>query len=179
MAKVYKNIDEVNSFQQRGFFFDTNVLIFLYNSNSRYKNTAYYSALHKKLLETESEIIVDSTVISEYINRSLRIEFDNYKSRLTDKVTYKEFRDSEIGQKKTEDVYYVVNIFLSQFNVVNTIVADLDFESVLQVDKLDFNDKIIKHICSTNNYILVTDDSDYKEHEIEILTNNKALFNVK
>ena len=44
---------------------------------------------------------------------------------------------------------------------------------MLNVDSLDFNDKAIQSVCAKNNFVLLTNDIDYKETSLDILSANK------
>jgi len=50
-------------------------------------------------------------------------------------------------------------------------------KNFLNVDNLDFNDKGILKICQENKFVLLTDDGDYKNSDIDILTCNKQILN--
>ena len=48
-------------------------------------------------------------------------------------------------------------------------------EELLVVDELDFNDKIIFSLCKEKNMVLLTNDSDFVQSDIDILSANPKL----
>ena len=43
------------------------------------------------------------------------------------------------------------------------------------VDSLDFTDKAIERVCSENSFVLLTNDKDFKDSTIDILSCNRNL----
>ena len=77
-------------------FFDANVWLSIYAPPS--KEDEYWKGEYTKVLNRivngSVPVFLDSTVISEYINRYCRIEFEAYMG-IASKKTFKQFRDSE------------------------------------------------------------------------------------
>ena len=44
------------------------------------------------------------------------------------------------------------------------------------VDELDFSDKAIIRICEDNQFILLTNDTDFKNSNIDIISCHKKMF---
>lgn len=106
------------------------------------------------------------------INRINRIEY-----RKTDyHQNFKEYRDSQDGKEALEDIHTILrgNV-LSRFKFVGKIFQRQDIESMLVVDDLDFNDKGIVQICQENSMVLLTNDQDFKNSELDILTGNPRI----
>ncbi|MGL5731348.1 MAG: hypothetical protein ACRCX5_09525, partial [Bacteroidales bacterium] len=62
---------------------------------------------------------------------------------------------------------------LFQFNAKDFTLREV--KDFMTVEPLDFNDKAIERLCKENNMILFTDDKDYAESEIEILSTNPSI----
>lgn len=46
---------------------------------------------------------------------------------------------------------------------------------MLVLDELDFNDKAIVRICEENSLVLLTNDQDFKNSGLDILTGNPRI----
>lgn len=165
MAARY-SIKDIKKLTDRAFLFDTNVLIYLYYTATPNWETSSYSKLFSKMVNEGVRMLVDVNVISEFINRVLRIEYKNSASTLS----YKLYRNSSIGEKVVAQTYNIVNVILKQFDVDGVVMSKTEVISLLTVDSLDYNDKLIEHLCLSKGYILVTNDLDFKASDIEILT---------
>lgn len=167
MATRY-SIKDINQLVGREFFFDTNVLMYLFYPASGWQVVAY-SKLFSDLLKHKSKLLIDSHVLSELINRILRIEHKNSGTTLD----FKQYRNSADGQKSVKQAHSIAKIILKQFIVDGNKLSNTDIEYFLTADSFDFNDKIIEKHCLDNRYILVTNDIDFQLSSAEILTANK------
>jgi len=177
MKKVY-DLSKIKSLKNRSIFFDTNILIYLFwPTNKSFEKQ--YSKIFSELLKQKNNLFVDFIVISEIVNRTIRIEYVNYIREYgisKNDLKFKEFRDSETGKNILEDIFTIVNAkILKSFNIATKEFTKNDIKNFLEVNLLDFSDKGIESICKDNNYILLTNDSDFINSEIEVLTINKKL----
>lgn len=119
---------------------------------------------------------VDFNTISEVVNRAFKIEYekfikDNY-------VKIKDFRNSEAGKEALSDIYTIVkDNILNRFLIIEKSFSKKEIESFLTVESLDFNDKALVSICKTLNLVLVTNDVDFRDSDIELLTANNRILN--
>ena len=114
---------------------------------------------------------MNEIVLSEIINRVLRTEFN--KTELP-KEKFKEFRDSAEGKSVQEDIYKIIkNRILNIFQITNESFSKEDFDSMLTVTKLDFNDKLIELLCKKKNMLLLTHDFDFSLSDVDILSANR------
>lgn len=180
MAKCFglTNIGDVSS---RSFFFDANVLIYIFGNSTSRKWETQYSKIFSRLM-TNTNLFVDFTVISEFINREAKLSYHSYLifyNKTTIDLPYKAYRNSPDGITVMNGIYMCVkDDILSKFKITEESYSKRDILEFLTNDSLDFNDKAIKQICINNDYILVTNDSDFKITDIDILTaNNKLLSN--
>jgi predicted nucleic acid-binding protein len=173
MAKRFDK-NKISEIQNRNIFVDANVLIYLNWTTGSEKYEIDYSVVYHKLIKQRNKLFVDFLVISEVVNRILRIE---HKKQNPD-VPFKQFRDSEQGQSALSDIYKIIeNQILEDFNIVGKSFSEDDIKGFLNVDNLDFMDKGILRICQENNFVLLTNDKDYKNSDIDILTCNKQILN--
>lgn len=172
MAALYPT-NQIQALKSRRIFFDTNVLIYLFwptgGGSAHWEGR--YSSIYRNLLRQNNELVVDFIVISEFINRAMRMELDKCNRGMP----YKDFRDSEDGQSALADIHVIVeSSILDKFTVVGKAFSKTEIQSLLVVDTLDFSDKAIVHTCKENGYVFLTNDADFKIADIEILSANPA-----
>jgi predicted nucleic acid-binding protein len=169
------NKSNVAGIQDRDVFVDSNVLINLFWSTS---GSEFWeiecSKIYNALLRQGNKLFVDFWVISEIVNRILRIEYKKHQSY----QEFKQFRDSEQGKDILSDIYSIVeNRILEDFHVVEKSFSKKDIKEFLTIDSLDFMDKEILRTCKTHNFVLLTNDKDYRDSTIDILTCNRNILN--
>ena len=158
-------------------FFDANILIYLYwSTSSEWENK--YAKIYDDLNVPENDFIVDFLVISEFFNRAQRLDYDIYLDENgfnSREISYKDYRNSTYGQETLSDIYELIKEILENFTVIEQSYSNIDIESMIIVDNLDFTDKAIVKICEVNNYILLTNDGDFKDSNIDIISCNSYL----
>jgi predicted nucleic acid-binding protein len=171
MATKYK-LRDVSQLQNRAVFVDANVLIYLFwpTGSNNWENT--YASVYGRLVRQQNKLVIDFLIISEVVNRVIRTE-----AKKQGIINYtKQFRDSLAGRQVLSDIYLIVkNQILSQFDVTGNIFSKTDILNCLTVDSLDFLDKGILKTCRDNNFVLLTNDKDFKNADIDILTCNPAI----
>lgn len=178
MAIKYSNQDII-SVQNKRIFFDANVLIYLFwaSGSQRWENV--YSNIFASLLRQRNELLVDFIVISEITNRAIRLEYDKHlraNNLKKDSLTFKTYRDSQDGQLALTDIHLIVETnILNRFTVIGKAFTKEEILSFLSISSLDFADKGILLTCKENSCILLTNDADYKNADIDILTANPAI----
>ena len=147
-------------------FIDTNILIFLFAPsfvNSHQYQINKYSEIFKKLVSSKCELYVNELVISEFVNRCMRIDFERNFNSNGDKDYKKDYRTSVAFDTTMKIVLKQLNKFLSlakqvdddfiNFNVISSITANI---------KSDFNDLVIADTVNKKSLKLLTDDGDFK-----------------
>lgn len=180
MATKYP-LNSIPNIGDRKVFFDANVLIYIFWPSGAYHWESYYSSAFGKLLRQNNELLVDFIVISEIVNRAHRLEYDKHLASngfLKSTLTYKQYRNSEDGQSALADIYLIVETnILSKFTVIGKAFTKEDIQSFLTVEPLDFSDKGILLTCKENACVLLTNDTDYKTADIDILSSNPVILN--
>jgi len=171
MGAAYK-LQDLQRLADREIFVDANVLIHLFWSTNNQKWETEYAKMYSSLMKQSNKLYVDFLVVSEVINRMLRIEHQKKQPSLT----FKQFRDGVDGQQALSDIYFVVeDQILNQFTVIGKSFSKTDILSFLNVDSLDFLDKGFLKICQDNSFVLFTNDKDFKGANIDVLTCNPAI----
>ena len=178
MALKY-SLNDIPAIHGRQVFFDANVLIYNFWPSGAYPWETNYSRALAELMRQHNELIVDFMVISETVNRAHRLEYDKFltSNHMTKTDTsYKQYRNGLDGQGALYDIYSMVETnILNHFTVVGKAFSKEDIQSFLVVDPIDFNDKGILMTCQENNFVLLTNDSDFKAANIDILSSNPAI----
>ncbi len=171
MARKYR-LNQINQLTNNDVFVDANVLIYIFWPTGSYYENEYSKAL-KELRNQGNNLYINFLVISEAINRMLRIEYS--KSSAFNK--FKDYRNSTDAKQALADIYTIVkDDILTRFEVVDKEFNKEEIERFLVVEDIDINDKAILEVCKENNMILLTNDSDFKNSNIDLLTcNNKLL----
>lgn len=169
---------DLSQTKDRVVFIDANILIYLY-SDPRHHYAYQYSKIFKTLLENKTELVTSIEVISEVVNRLLRIAFDVYKSENNTDVSFKNFRNSEQGKEKQKEVYDLLrDVILKTIKLKNISLTNKDLIELLNSKYsycLDFTDKLIFNCCKSLNMILLTNDSDFSNCEIDIISTNPKI----
>lgn len=180
MATKYP-LSSIPTIGDRKVFFDANVLIYIFWPSGAYYWENYYSSAFGSLLRQNNELLVDFIVISEIVNRAHRLEYDKHLATnglSRSALNYKQYRNSADGQSALSDIYLIVETnILSKFTVVGKAFTKADIQSFLTVEPLDFADKGILMTCKENACVLLTNDTDYKAADIDILSSNPAILN--
>ncbi|HNW81501.1 MAG TPA: DUF5615 family PIN-like protein [bacterium] len=179
MKKFY-NPSDIKALSGREFLFDANALIYVFWPSASLLKEREYSSIFNNLLKQKNKMHVDFLVISEVINRVLRIEYEKYlnANNITkDNLNFKTFRNNADGQQALNEIYNTVKSqIFSVFSVAEKAFTKDEITKFLNNDSLDFNDKGIYAICRENNFILVTNDRDFLNTETEILSSNPLFF---
>lgn len=170
---------DVASVKNRQLFFDTNVLLYLFGGTPYPKwAVEAYSRVFGICLTLKTPLCVDVIVLSEFINRFLRIEYKKYlKSHGIDEkqCDFKNFRSTPEGIQAAQDVEMIVNgQILKRFTMVGKLFNESDVSSI-SLANTDFNDALIVKTCREHQCVLVTNDADFCGVDIDILTANNKL----
>lgn len=180
MAQRY-NIDEVGDIKEKEVFFDANIIIYLFWSTGRSQQylEAKYASIFSELFAADIPMYINYIVISEIVNRTLRISWEKHldQNNLSKKqLNFKAYRNSDAGQQSQDDISVIIkDLILEQFSVIDDSFSKGDIIDLLDDNSLDFSDKAILKTCKDNNYILVTHDADYSNSDIDILSCNRKI----
>ncbi len=167
-------------------FIDTCVLILLFNplfdSGERPDSRAEdYSRAIRRLCLARSKVFVSYLVLSEYVNvylsRAKRLVEVSEHILLTNQKAFR-FKAAEHFREAAKEVTIYLGEILNLCSVVSAPPRRSWIENPLLLfkeGKMDFNDQLITQLCMENHYTLITDDSDFRNAELHILTENKRM----
>lgn len=157
---------------------DANVWLFLQPPAAQPApaRAAAYSSAFAGLLKVKAMPLIDALVLSEYLNRYLRIEYDaTWKAR---HPKFKAFRRSADGRalakRAVADVRSIVKSAVLQDTGLSRININDVLDGVASGD-LDFNDGVLIENCRLQGWKLLTDDADMALGGIDVLTANRKL----
>ncbi|MDR1462708.1 MAG: PIN domain-containing protein [Azoarcus sp.] len=162
---------------------DTNVWVYLYPpaaQPAQQQLEADYSRAFGKLLQAKATPIIDALILSEYINRYLRIEYKVWEKRHTGDA-YKTFRRSAEGLQLACNAAAEVRCILKDASLRDTRLQGASIESIItgiETGGFDFNDGVLIENCRLQGWKLLTHDSDMTIGGIELLTANRKLLQV-
>lgn len=165
-------------FEGRNIFFDTNVYIFVDGNDSRPVSKIYSNYYWEIVRSKNNTIIMNDYIISEFFNRCCK---DQYKLELDNELTnlpYKQWRKLPDSIEILETIRDSILHFLGDAQFVQACSTDTKINDILHEaakGSLDFSDLMINAQCQTNKYILVTDDADYIDCNIDIVTANPKI----
>jgi len=158
-------------------FFDTNVILSLFTSLGVRKNADEYSRFYGACLQQKKELYIDTHVLSEFINAYLRLEYRKYlRAQNIDSSTFnfKDYRSCSEGLEALSSVEAVVkNRLLKKFILAGKRFCCDDIASFSLAGK-DFNDLLIVEICKEHELALATDDSDFLDADIAVISENSV-----
>lgn len=167
-------------------FLDTNVLLWIYGrqvpskAKDETEEDARYNKLYtdadKMIRAKNSAVYFNTVVISEFATVSMRKRFGRQQLK---KLQQKKEKDSGLCSA-AEDVRKDVVLILSR---ENGHLLDDSFSKVMLLEVFDefvqksaeFNDLIIARMCRNHGLTLMTDDVDFANRGIPILTANENM----
>lgn len=166
---VPENMDNINSHSiksNNSYFFDNNIWMFLFCpiGNTNAKKQQILSNFLSDLLSRNCSIIVNSLILSEFSNASLRLDFDIYKQEVN---ILSSFKKDYFKTERCKNTRAAISSAIKQIEKVSDKYNDqynsIDLDLVLNYynNFLDFNDCYFMHICEKNNWFFVTDDKDF------------------
>ena len=161
------------------FFLDANIWFFMFCplANSKKNIVEKYSAFFRKIIQTDGEIYTSSGIISEFVNRYLKLDHALNK---------KEYPDYKRNYRSS-------SCYTNTFSMVNKIVNDkilkcttrlsdgfehLDIEDIMnEAEATDFNDSLFSNMLKSKNIAVLTDDGDFYhlKSNHDIYTGNSRL----
>lgn len=157
---------------------DTNIWLYLFPApgNPHHPFAQQYSNAFSNLIRAQAHPVLDPMVLSEYLNRYCRIEWEgNFKAQYP---IFKQFRQSADFNSVASSAQTFVRRILS-FGQIHSVSPDeLDLNQALTdfvSGQFDFNDALLVDLCKKRNMKLMTNDSDFQRGGIEVLTTNPRL----
>jgi len=171
-----KDISSYSFSKDDSFFLDANIWLSVYGPMAYKRSRAliYANAL-RDIQKTGCVIFIDVLILSEFINTYARWE---HKQSSLQIEKFKDFRKNKVFVSIAKDIAVNAKRIIKQSQCCDSNFTSIDIEALLaefEKGNSDFNDQIFSKICKDKRLILVTDDSDFKDSELTILTANSRL----
>lgn len=156
MSKVI-NLKKYQPRSTDKFFFDANVWLYIFCPIGNYKQSlvAPYTSFFQSIRQTRATILTSSLILSEIINRWLRLEFPQgaKKNRNTMKYT-----------QTIQAIEYTINEkILKNSQRIDDHFSKININEVLlKLKESDFNDSYYSQLSLLENFKIVTNDHDFK-----------------
>ncbi len=159
-------------------FLDANVWMLLYGPQYSPcdRRVRVYSAALKDILAAGCHLFLDALVLSEFVNRYARYEYDVQPPTKKPR-TFKDFRNSSSFKPSARHIAAECERILKLCRCVESGFSALDADALLTTyaaGQTDINDQIMAELCRTQGWTFVTDDADFKG-VIPLLTANGHL----
>ena len=151
------------------YMFDTNVWLYIFGpvAGAGTYRQRMYSRLLSDIMSRKAGLFITSLVVSEYINRVLRIGFDNWKETTGNpRADFKrDYRNTEDYSEVLSDAKLQIREILNLCNRYPDNFNAIDIESVLNMmgQSADYNDAYLVHCCKNRNIKLVSSDRDLQK----------------
>ena len=169
--------------KNENFLIDTNIWLYLFCPIGNYKTKQIkpYEDFFDKAIKNGSIFFISSLILSEFINRYLRLEYAilNVQNNNAFPDFKKDFRPSQEYKAVSSIIYTtlkqnILKIAKSLDDSFTTLNID---QIVASIGDIDFNDEYISHLSIRSKFKLVTNDADLKltKSNPHLITANKRL----
>lgn len=167
-------VDELHLVDKKNeYIVDTNILLYLYGDsrliteNKKIKSMAYKFNV---ALDNGCKVYVPSMVISEFINRYHKLEFNQIKKKNSSrKLDYKkDYRNSHIFIENNKFIINTVkNTILDRCKLISDDFENANINAIFsENENQEFNDNLLIDIANRNNLYLISADIDTKKIKI-------------
>lgn len=179
MKQRYTTTD-ISTLPFQNILLDANIWLYVFCPLGNYSQNdiTIYSQAFKTIIKTK-KIVTDIVILSEVINRWLRLGFDEYKRSSGNKsFDYKrDYRTTAEFTALSNDIKSIMEPMLLRCVGAKSNYNGSDINTILQGtdNQIDLNDRHIIEICKLNSCCLLTHDADFKEADIPIISENYKL----
>jgi predicted nucleic acid-binding protein len=178
------NITHLNNFSPSvtdSFLFDNNIWIYLLCplSSFDHRQQRVYSRLFQQILSIKSTVFITSLVLSEFVNRCLRFDYNQWKKHPENIQKGSDFKRDFVGSQTYKDSVENITINVNKIMSLTERYPDdftaIDLPSILNhFKKIDFNDSYFIQMANRQNIKIVTHDADFfaPEYNIQVITGN-------
>lgn len=177
-SRTYR-IDQYTYSANDNLLFDANIWLFLYGPqySPTDRRVVAYSAAMKDILAAGSQIFIDVLVLSEFVNAVARFAYNTLPTK-TKPGNFKAFRRSPDFKRVAKDIVVRCRRILGHCTRVESGFETLDTSTLLteyEAGESDLNDQVLARLCESRGLTLVTDDADFGNRNVTVLTGNRRL----
>jgi predicted nucleic acid-binding protein len=154
---------------------DTNVWFSIYGIREPGDRRAtIYSRALGRILAAGCRIYIDALIVSEFINRYARVKY----GLIDPGVPFKVFRGGPMFKLIAQGIAVDAKKVMKHCTQLESDFETLDVEALLDEyadGDEDFNDLVLAELCKSRGLKLVTDDGDFRDKGLSIVTGNARL----
>lgn len=153
-------------------FFDNNIWVYLFCpiGNHNKNKQRIYSSFLQSVQQVKATIWINSLVLSEFANVSIKLDYNLWKAEEFPAATNTFNSDYKSAYRKTQrysdtvmSICTAINQILSFCEKSSDNFNCLNHQSILSSFKnIDFNDSYYLEFCRYSSYTFVTDDKDFR-----------------
>ena len=156
---------------------DANIWLYLCGPASLPNDWAVqaYTSVLSRILKADSQLFLDVLVLSEFINRFARLEMKRLQPSRTD---FKAFRRSAVFPNVATAIGVQVDLILTICKPIDHPFSEWNHTDLLKdfvTGTVDYNDQLIAENCRKHGFAALTNDRDFTEGGISVLTANNRL----
>ncbi len=160
---------------------DANIWFFVYGPRSPgNRKTAVYSGALARILASKSRIYMDVLILSEFINRYARLKYHIQYPDAKKRPDFKQFRKGAafkpIAQGIADDVRRILRHCTRIESGFDALYMDALIDEYGKGNS-DFNDQVLTGLCKSKGVKLITDDSDFMDRDLTVITASRHLLN--
>lgn len=172
---VIKYINGYEIEEGEKFFIDANIWLYMYGPIGDYEQKVVdkYSTFFEKIVENGNEIYISSSLISEILNRYLKIAFKIASEEDGIKDFKRDFRDNEVYKETIKSIEMIIDEkIIKKCIQVNDEFETYDFNVSYLNNGMDFNDSLYCHMAISKGLTVLTNDKDFRKSAlpVEIVT---------
>ena len=178
------DVGEINELHQKNIFLDTNIWLYLFCplGHSRDNIVKKYSRAFNYLIHSDNKLYIDVMILSEFINRFLRLAFHVYKANNKKGIHFdykKQYQQTKNFKETIQLIFSTIKnkilpgAAVVNFNHENSSIVEL--MDGLQDKMIDFNDLHFEKLCKVKGFFLLTDDGDFSSSPLDIISGNPRI----
>ena len=152
---------------------DANILLFVFCPLSTSDNKVdTYTDILEAMKVSNSKLYICSTVVSEFINRWLRMDFDkNLQDEQKSKNFKKDYRGSSRYKTVLNQILKQIKKLFESYNVeqIDDAFSNFDIQASYIDKENDFNDLIVAHISKKYDLQILSDDKDFQSLDVKVV----------
>jgi hypothetical protein len=164
--------------------FDTNVWILIngFGGNSAQNRATLYSAAYKLLLNNDNTVVLNNYILGEFFNRCTKLEYEIIKNDIEAAngsiPHFKAYRRSPEFAPVLEGIRDTCLNMLDDCEFISVEGHHYDIRSIVNdcaSECADFSDLVLIEFCKLENLCMMTDDADFSQSGLDIITANKKM----
>jgi hypothetical protein len=168
------------SIERKKVLFDANIWIIIngFCGHGPGRRLNIYSDAYKQLLVRNNKIIVNDYVLGEFTNKSTRFEYALAQQANPALSSFKAYRQSAVFVPTMESIRDTCLHLIEDCEFIRVGRTDFDILEIIKEfceGKLDFSDLILTQQCFHEDLYLMTDDFDFCDTGLRIITANRKL----